>query len=196
MPCALKPSGPWMPLVRREPRISRVAGCVGPGARGLRPPGLRSDGIQIQRRERPMGFYRQRSTIGRKADASFNLAHQNETLQNTIKRIDRGRTTTFTAVNTCLCVATFREQIIHSDDPGISDETEFRKILQPQSRELLSSGRERRPGQFQSEFQVGDCPGLAAGEARAPWALSCTFCRRLDLPHHPGLSRHVHPRIT
>src|SRR6476469_586383 len=70
---------------------------------------------------------------GAKTDASFNLAHQSETLQNTIERTDSGKTTTFTAINTCLCVATFREQIVHSDDPGIADGTEFRKVLQPQS---------------------------------------------------------------
>ena len=116
-----------------------------------------------------------------KTDSSFNLTHQSERLQNTIERTDRGRTTTFTAINTCLCVATFREQILHSDDPAIPDGTEFRKILQPQSRALLT--RVENAGQGYSGLQVRWEMALGSPEAkhtppgpyRAPFAMGSTY---------------------
>lgn len=118
---------------------------------------------------------------GAKADASFNLAHQNETLQNTIERTDSGRTTTFTAINTCLCIATFREQILHSDDPAIADGTEFRKILQPQSRELLArvenAGQGNSTLNFRWEIALGSplAKHEPPGPYRAPFAVGSTY---------------------
>jgi len=118
---------------------------------------------------------------GAKAHASFNLAHQNETLQNTIERTDDGRTTTFTAINTCLCVATFREQILHSDDPDIPDGAEFRKILQPQSRELLTrvhnAGEGNASLNFRWEVALGSPQAKhePPGPYRAPFALGTTY---------------------
>jgi murein DD-endopeptidase MepM/ murein hydrolase activator NlpD len=116
-----------------------------------------------------------------KTDSSFNLAHQNETLQNTIERTDSGRTTLFTAINTCLCVATFREQILHSDDPGIPDGSEFRKILQPQSRELLTrvenAGQADSSLSFRWEIALGSPQAKhePPGPYRAPFALGSAY---------------------
>jgi murein DD-endopeptidase MepM/ murein hydrolase activator NlpD len=118
---------------------------------------------------------------GAKTDSSFNLAHPSETLQNTIERTDRGSTTTFTAINTCLCVATFREKIVHSDDPGIPDDTEFRKILQPQTRELLArvenSGEHSSSLKFAWEIALGspDARHNPPGPYRCPFAVGSTY---------------------
>jgi murein DD-endopeptidase MepM/ murein hydrolase activator NlpD len=118
---------------------------------------------------------------GAKTDASFNLAHQSESLQNTIQRTDSGTTTTFTAINTCLCVATFREQILHSDDPDIPDGTEFRKILPPRSRELLTrvenAGQRNSSLNFRWEISLGspEAKHEPPGPYRAPFAVGSTY---------------------
>jgi murein DD-endopeptidase MepM/ murein hydrolase activator NlpD len=118
---------------------------------------------------------------GTKQDASFTLSHPSETLQNTIERTDDHGTTTFTAINTCLCVSSFLEKIIHSDDPNIPDGAEFRKILQPQSREPLV--RVANTGQGKSELKYMWTISLGSphaqhkppGPYRAPFALGSTY---------------------
>jgi murein DD-endopeptidase MepM/ murein hydrolase activator NlpD len=70
-------------------------------------------------------------------DDSISLAHQEESLHITIERHDEGTTTTFTAINNCLCIAGFQAKVAHSDDPDIKDGAEFGKLLQPQTQELL-----------------------------------------------------------
>ncbi len=113
---------------------------------------------------------------------TFSLGrHAAETLQNTIQRTDSGTTTDFTAINTCLCIATFREKIVHSDDPDIQDGTEFRKILQPQSRDLLvrvhNAGRGNARLQFMWMIALGspDATHRPPGPYRAPFAIGSTF---------------------
>ena len=118
---------------------------------------------------------------GTKSDGSFTLSHPDETLQNTIEREDKGATTTFTAVNTCLCVATFAEKIIHSDDPGIADGTEYHKLLQPQTRELLA--RVNNAGQGNTNLKFVWMIALGSpnaqhhppGPYRVPFAVGSTF---------------------
>ncbi len=112
---------------------------------------------------------------------TFSLGHPTETLQNTIERTDGAATTDFTAVNTCLCVATFLEKIVHSEDPDIPDGTEFRKILQPQSRELLvrvqNAGKGKSGLQFMWRIALGapDATHRPPEPYRAPFALGSTY---------------------
>jgi murein DD-endopeptidase MepM/ murein hydrolase activator NlpD len=119
-------------------------------------------------------------TTSNKQD-TFNLGHQAETLQNTIERTDTGSTTDFTAINTCLCVATFLEQIVQSDDPDIQDGTAFRRILQPQSRELLvrvhNAGRGKSRLQYMWTIALGspDAVHRPPGPYRAPFAVGSTY---------------------
>lgn len=118
---------------------------------------------------------------GTKQDASFSLGHPTERLQNTIERVDSSNATTFTAINTCLCIATFQETIIHSDDPDIADGTRFRKLLQPQSRELLV--RVQHPDQPKPDLKFMWTIALGSpaaehkppGPYRAPFAVGSTY---------------------
>jgi murein DD-endopeptidase MepM/ murein hydrolase activator NlpD len=118
---------------------------------------------------------------GAKTDASFTLSHPSETLQNTIERSDSGGTTTFTAINTCLCVSTFLQKIVHSDDPEIPDGTEYRKILQPHSRELLArvqnAGRGKSDLKYAWTIALGspDAVHKPPGPYRAPFAVGSTY---------------------
>lgn len=127
---------------------------------------------------------------------TFSLGHPTETLQNTIERTDGATTTDFTAVNTCLCVATFLEKIIHSDDPDISDGTEIRKILQPQSRELLvrvrNAGKGKSALQFMWTIALGspDATHRPPGPYRAPFALGATY---LISQAYPATFTHTTP---
>lgn len=112
---------------------------------------------------------------------AFSLGHQSETLQNTIERTDSGTTTEFTAINTCLCVATFVERILHSDDAEIPDGTDFHKTLQPQSRELLvrvhNAGKGQSRLQFMWTIALGspDATHRPPGPYRAPFAIGATY---------------------
>ena len=118
---------------------------------------------------------------GTRQDASFSLGHPAETLQNTIERVDSADATTFTAINTCLCIATFLETIVHSDDPNIADGTQFRTLLQPQSRELLV--RVQHPGQLKPDLKFmwtialgsPDAQHNPPGPYRAPFAVGSTY---------------------
>jgi murein DD-endopeptidase MepM/ murein hydrolase activator NlpD len=118
---------------------------------------------------------------GTKQDPSFSLSHPSETLQNTIERSDNHGTTTFTAINTCLCVSTFLAKIVHSDDPDIPDGTEFRKILQPQSRELLvrvaNTGQDKSELKYMWTIALGspDAQHKPPGPYRAPFAVGSTY---------------------
>jgi len=112
---------------------------------------------------------------------SFSLKRESGTLQNTIERTDTGQRTVFTAVNTCLCVATFMEVIVHSDDPDIHDGSAFQKILQPQTRETLVSvantGGEKSSLRYSWVIALGspDARHHPPGPYRAPFALGATF---------------------
>jgi murein DD-endopeptidase MepM/ murein hydrolase activator NlpD len=120
---------------------------------------------------------------------SFSLNHQTETLQNTIERTDSGHTTQFTAINTCLCVSTFLLRIIRSDDPDIPNGTEYGKILQPQSKELLVTVKNAGPDPVQGpdkgtpsvdffwRIALGspDAQHKPPGPYRVPFALGATY---------------------
>jgi murein DD-endopeptidase MepM/ murein hydrolase activator NlpD len=116
-----------------------------------------------------------------KPDASFSLQHQAETLQNTIERTDTAGTTQFTGVNTCLCISTFLIRIIQSDDPDIPNGTEYRKILQPQSQDLLvtvkNAGRGKSSLDYFWTIALGspDAQHHPPGPYRAPFALGSTY---------------------
>ena len=115
---------------------------------------------------------------GTTQDASFTLGHPTERLQNTVERVDGSDATTFTAVNTCLCIATFQETIVHSDDPDIADGSSFRKLLQPQSRELLL--RVQHPGpdlKFTWKIALGSpaAQHKPPSPYRVPFAVGSTY---------------------
>ncbi len=127
---------------------------------------------------------------------TFTLDHQRETLQNTIERSDKDDITEFTAINTCLCVATFLEKIVHSDDPDIANGTEFRKILQPQTRELLirlhNGRREKSSLQYQWTIALGspDAVHHPPGPYRAPFAIGSSY---LISQAYPATFTHTTP---
>jgi murein DD-endopeptidase MepM/ murein hydrolase activator NlpD len=112
---------------------------------------------------------------------TFSLDHQKETLQNTIARTDKAGITEFTAINTCLCTSTFLEKIVQSDDPGIPNGTEFRKILRPQSQELLvrveNTGSDRSGLRYMWTIALGspDAKHHPPGPYRAPFAVGSTY---------------------
>ena len=112
---------------------------------------------------------------------SFSLNHHSETLQNTIERTDSGSSTRFTAINTCLCVATFLEKIVRSDDPAIPNGAEYRKILQPQSRELMirveNAGAGTSSLQYMWTIALGspDAKHQPPGPYRAPFAIGSSY---------------------
>lgn len=114
-------------------------------------------------------------------DDSISLAHSEETLHITIERKDEGDTTTFTAVNDCRCIASFREKILHSDDPAIADGNEYSVILQPQSRRLLvqvhNAGATNRDLRFQWRIALGSPQArhLPPQPYRAPFAVGSSF---------------------
>ena len=114
-------------------------------------------------------------------DDSINLAHQEESLHITIQRSDEGDTTTFTAINDCLCVAGFREKILHSDDPAITDGAEFGQVLGPQSRQLMvrvhNAGAASNDLKFQWRIVLGspEAQHQPPRPYRAPFAVGSTF---------------------
>jgi murein DD-endopeptidase MepM/ murein hydrolase activator NlpD len=112
---------------------------------------------------------------------TISLNHEAESLQITIARTDSGKTTQLTAINDCLCVATFAARVIHSDDPNIRDGTLYRKILQPRSRELLvnieNAGRGYADTNYQWMIALGS-PGAQHKPPRpyrVPFAVGATF---------------------
>jgi murein DD-endopeptidase MepM/ murein hydrolase activator NlpD len=116
------------------------------------------------------------AAAGAKQD-SFALNHQSESLQNTIERTDNGTTTTFTAINTCLCISTFAARVVHSSDPNITDGAEYHTILQPQSRELLFKVDNNKDLKYMWVVALGK-PGAEhkpPGPYRAPFAIGSTY---------------------
>ena len=78
-----------------------------------------------------------RATSSAGTENSFNLEHQNDTLHMTVERKDSGGSTQLIAVNDCLCVATFQAKIVRSDDPAISDGTEYQATVTPGTQQAL-----------------------------------------------------------
>jgi murein DD-endopeptidase MepM/ murein hydrolase activator NlpD len=89
-------------------------------------------------------------------DDSISLGHRNESLNVTIARTNSGTTTRLTAINDCLCVATYEARIQHSDDPNIPNDSLYRAILQPHTQELMVS--------------IGNA-GVAAKDFKYQWAI-------------------------
>jgi murein DD-endopeptidase MepM/ murein hydrolase activator NlpD len=118
---------------------------------------------------------------GARQDASFSIAHPNETLQNTIESTEANGSTTFTAVNTCICVASFLAKIVHSDDPAVPEGAQFRKILQPQTSTPLFKVTNTAHGKSELQYVwIGALGSLEAqhkppGPYRAPFAVGSTY---------------------
>lgn len=113
--------------------------------------------------------------------SSFTLAHDEGNLNLTIDRTDHEHTTDFTAVNDCLCVATFRLKISGSDDANVPNNAEFYKILQPQSRALLISVANAGRGKSNLRYKWMAAPGDPNAQHhpsrpyRAPFSIGSTF---------------------
>jgi murein DD-endopeptidase MepM/ murein hydrolase activator NlpD len=113
-------------------------------------------------------------------DDSISLGHQSESLNITIARTDSGTTTRLTAINDCLCVATYEARILHSDDPRVPAGSLYRTILQPQSRELMVSienAGARRKDFYQWSIVLGSpqAQHRPPRPYRAPFAVGATF---------------------
>jgi murein DD-endopeptidase MepM/ murein hydrolase activator NlpD len=114
-------------------------------------------------------------------DDSINLGHQSESLHVDVERGDQDTTTTLTAINDCICVASFTARILHSQDPTIRDGTGFRKVLQPHTQELLiriaNAGRADHDLQYQWIIALGspDAQHKPPRPYRAPFAVGSTF---------------------
>jgi len=114
-------------------------------------------------------------------DSSFSLDRRNETLHMTIERSDNGHTTLFTAINDCLCIATFQAKIIRSKDPAIQDGSEYLSLLQPRSQRLLvrvdNAGRSAPDLQYAWRIALGSPEAKHAppGPYRVPFAIGSTF---------------------
>lgn len=114
-------------------------------------------------------------------DDSINLGHQGESLHVDIERGDRDTTTTLTAINDCICVASFTARITHSHDPTIKDGSVFHKILQPHTQEVLVSienaGRADKELEYLWRITLGspNAQHKPPRPYRAPFALGATF---------------------
>ena len=114
-------------------------------------------------------------------DDSIKLGHQEESLKVTVERTDSGTTTRLTAINDCLCVATFVARVLHSDDPSIDTTTLYKKTLQPRTREMLVSIE--NAGQANKNLDYRWVIALGSPQAqhhpprpyRAPFAVGATF---------------------
>ncbi|HVW71372.1 MAG TPA: peptidoglycan DD-metalloendopeptidase family protein [Steroidobacteraceae bacterium] len=113
--------------------------------------------------------------------STFTLAHEDGSLNLTIERADHQGVTDFTAVNACLCVATFRLTINASDDPRIPSGAEYYKVLRPRSRELLITVANAGRGKSSLRYRWMAAPGAPDAEHhpdrpyRAPFAIGSTF---------------------
>ena len=129
-------------------------------------------------------------------DDSISLGHESETLQITIARTDSGTTTRLTAINDCLCVATFSATVLHSDDPNIANGTRYRKTLQPQTQELLVSIENAGQGQKSLNYQWTIALGSPEAQHRpprpyrAPFAVGATY---VISQAYPSKFTHVTP---
>jgi murein DD-endopeptidase MepM/ murein hydrolase activator NlpD len=114
-------------------------------------------------------------------DDSISLTHPEESLHITIERHDDGATTTLTAINDCLCIASFQTKIVHSDDPSIADGAEFGKVLQPQARELLvtlqNAGADNKGLRYAWRISLGppQAQHRPSRPYRVPFAVGATF---------------------
>jgi len=108
------------------------------------------------------------------SDESFSLAHENNTtLHVSVERSDDGRSTQLTAVNDCLCSATFQVSIAHSGFSSIADGSHIQATLAPGTRQtLLSSTR----------------AGVDDGELRYVWKVALGSP---DAVHNPTLPYRV-----
>jgi Peptidase family M23/Domain of unknown function (DUF4124) len=114
-------------------------------------------------------------------DDSIKLGHPEESLNVTVERVDAGTTTRLTAINDCLCVATFVARVLHCDDPNILDSTLYRRTLQPHTREVLVSIE--NAGQSNKNLEYRWIYALGSPQAqhhpprpyRVPFAVGATF---------------------
>lgn len=129
-------------------------------------------------------------------DDSINLGHQSESLHMDIERSDRGTTTTLTAINDCICVASFTARIVHSKDPTLTDGAVFRKVLQPHSQETLVSienaGSAAKDLEYQWLITLGspDAQHKPPRPYRVPFAVGSTF---MVSQAYPDRFTHVTP---
>ena len=114
-------------------------------------------------------------------DDSISLGHQSESLNITIARTNSGTTTRLTAINDCLCMATYEARILHSDDPNVPNGSLYRTILQPGSQELMVSianaGAGAKDLKYQWQIVLGSPQALHRPPRpyRAPFAVGATF---------------------
>ncbi len=114
-------------------------------------------------------------------DDSIKLGRQEESLNVTVERTDSGTTTRLTAINDCLCVATFVARVLHSDDPSIDTTTLYKKTLQAHTREVLVSIE--NAGQANKDLDYRWVIALGSPQAqhhpprpyRVPFAVGATF---------------------
>lgn len=114
-------------------------------------------------------------------DDSISLGHLAEALNITIARTDSGTTTRLTAINDCLCIATYEMRILHSDDPKVPDGSLYRAILQPQTREVMVSignaGGKNKKLEYPWSIVLGSpqAQHRPPRPYRAPFAVGATF---------------------
>jgi hypothetical protein len=125
--------------------------------------------------------YTDRAPAAAAHDDSISLGHHSETPHLDIERSDQGTTTTLTAINDCICVASFWARILHSPDPAIRDGALFRKVLQPHTQAILVSianaGRAAKDLDYQWSIAPGspDAQHRPPRPYRAPFAVGSTF---------------------
>ena len=114
-------------------------------------------------------------------DDSIKLGRPEELLNVTVERIDSGTATRLTAINDCLCVATFVARVLHSDDPNIHDSTLYQRTLQPHTREVLVSienaGQSNKSLDYRWTFALGSPQAQhhPPRPYRVPFAVGATF---------------------
>ena len=114
-------------------------------------------------------------------DDSIKLGHQEESLHVTVERTDSGTTTRLTAINDCLCVATFVARVLHSDDPAIDTNTLYKKLLQPRTRAVLvtieNAGQSNKTLDYRWLFALGSPQAQhhPTRPYRVPFAVGATF---------------------
>ena len=105
-------------------------------------------------------------------DDSIKLGHPEESLNVTVERIDSGTTTRLTAINDCLCVATFVARV---------DSTLYQKTLQPHTREVLVSienaGQSNKSLNYRWTYALGSPQAQhhPPRPYRVPFAVGATF---------------------
>jgi murein DD-endopeptidase MepM/ murein hydrolase activator NlpD len=114
-------------------------------------------------------------------DDSISLGHQNESLNITVARTNSGTTTRLTAINDCLCVATYEARILHSNDPNVPNGSLYRTILQPHTQELMVSIENAGAATKDLKYQWAIVLGSPQAQHRpprpyrAPFAVGATF---------------------